>query len=470
MHPWAFFRTPKPAIRGLAAHNPIFRSIFTKSNGHQLNVGSGGSNGYRKNGIVVESLSSGVIIACSTLALYYISFPSHNDSHICYANSESRGEELGKKPTFLFGDSYRKKVFFKYEKRLRVQSPPEKVFEYFASYRTPSGEVYMTPVDLMRAIVPVFPPSETSGVRGGYLKGESASSDLHCAPSQFFMLFDTNNDGLISFPEYIFFVTLLSIPESSFSEAFRMFDLDNDGGVDKEEFKKMMELMRTANRQGARHRNGLRFGLKVTGSVEEGGLLEYFFSEDGNGRLEQERFVQFLRDLHDEILRLEFAHYDYKSQGSISAKDFALSMVASADISHINKFLDRVEDLDDKPHLRDLRITYEEFMSLTNLRKELQSFSQVILSYGKVNGLLSKQELKGAAKQVCGISLTDNVVDLIFFMFDLDCDGSLSSDEFLRVLQRREPECSEQRESGFVSFFSGWLDSTKSSFASKTTG
>lgn len=249
-----------------------------------------------------------------------------------------------------------------------------------------------------------------------------------------------------------------------------MFDLDNDGGVDKEEFKKMMELMRTANRQGARHRNGLRFGLKVTGSVEEGGLLEYFFSEDGNGRLEQERFVQFLRDLHDEILRLEFAHYDYKSQGSISAKDFALSMVASADISHINKFLDRVEDLDDEPHLRDLRITYEEFMSLTNLRKELQSFSQVILSYGKVNGLLSKQELKGAAKQVCGISLTDNVVDLIFFMFDLDCDGSLSSDEFLRVLQRREPECSEQRESGFVSFFSGWLDSTKSSFASKTTG
>lgn len=105
-----------------------------------------------------------------------------------------------------------------------------------------------------------------------------------------------------------------------------------------------------------------------------------------------------------QILRLEFAHYDYKSQGSISAKDFALSMVASADISHINKFLDRVEDLDDKPHFRDLRITFEEFMSLAKLRKELQSFSQVILSYGKVNGLLSKQELKGAAKQVWSIN------------------------------------------------------------------
>ncbi|KAJ8550237.1 hypothetical protein K7X08_035723 [Anisodus acutangulus] len=456
MHSWARFRTSKPAIGLLAAQNPVFlRSIFTKSN----NVCSA-FNEYKRNTTLVESLlGSGLIIAASTLALYYnISSSSH---HICYADSGSRNEEPGNNSSFLFGDSYRKKVFFKYEKRLRLQSPPEKVFEYFASYRTPGGELYMTPMDLMRAIVPVFPPSETTGVRGGYLKGESSSSELKCAPSEFFMLFDTNNDGLISFPEYIFFVTLLSIPESSFSKAFQMFDLDNDGGVDKEEFKRMMELMRTANRQGSQHRNGMRFGLKVTGLVEEGGLLEYFFGKDGNGRLEQEKFVQFLRDLHDEISRLEFAHYDYKSQGSISAKDFALSMVASADISHINKFLDRVEDLDDETQLRDVRITFKEFISLAQLRKELVSFSQSILSYGKVNGLLSKQELKGAANQVCSISLTDNVVDLIFFMFDLDCDGTLSSDEFLRVLQRIEPESSQQKESGFVGFFSGWMDSTK---------
>jgi len=58
-------------------------------------------------------------------------------------------------------------------------------------------------------------------------------------------------------------------------------------------------------------------------------------------------------------VRLEFAHYDFKSRGTISAKDFALSMVASADINHINKFLERVDELDDHPHLRDARITLE---------------------------------------------------------------------------------------------------------------
>ena len=60
-------------------------------------------------------------------------------------------------------------------------------------------------------------------------------------------------------------------------------------------------------------------------------------------------------------MKLEFAHYEYKLHGTISAKDFALSLVASADISYINKPLDRVEKLNNDSHLRDIRVTYEKF-------------------------------------------------------------------------------------------------------------
>lgn len=59
----------------------------------------------------------------------------------------------------------------------------------------------MTPNDFMRAIVPVFPPSESNRIREGHLKGEKGPGELQCAPSKIFMLFDTNNDGLISFSE-----------------------------------------------------------------------------------------------------------------------------------------------------------------------------------------------------------------------------------------------------------------------------
>ncbi|XP_028071532.1 calcium uptake protein, mitochondrial-like isoform X1 [Camellia sinensis] len=357
-------------------------------------------------------------------------------------------------PKFLFGDALRRKIFFNYEKRIRMRSPPEKVFEYYASFRSPEGEIFMTPSDLMRAVVPVFPPSESNLVRDGYLRGERSPGELRCAPSEFFMLFDTNNDGLISFKEYIFFATLLSIPESSFSVAFKMFDIDCNGEIDREEFKRVMALMRAHNRQGAIHRDGLRAGLRVGCSVENGGLVVYFFGKDGKKCLQHEKFVQFLRSLHVEMVRLEFAHYDYKLHGTISAKDFALSMVASADMRHLNKLLDRVEELNKESNLSNVRITEEEFKDFAELRKRLLPFSLAIFSYGKVNGLLTMKDFQRAASQVCGVSLTDNVVGIIFHVFDANCDGSLSADEFIRVLQKRERDIAQPSEAGFMSSLS----------------
>ena len=62
-----------------------------------------------------------------------------------------------------------------------------------------------------------------------------------------------------------------------------------------------MALMRASNRQGSVHRDGLRIGLKVTGSVENGGLVEFFFGKDGKARLQHDKFFQFMRNLQDEV-------------------------------------------------------------------------------------------------------------------------------------------------------------------------
>lgn len=71
--------------------------------------------------------------------------------------------------------------------------------------------------------------------------------------------------------------------------------------IDRDEFKKVMNLMRTQNRHVSRHRDGRRHGFKVSGSVDNGGLLEYFFGKDGKACLEHGRFVKFLKDLHEEV-------------------------------------------------------------------------------------------------------------------------------------------------------------------------
>ncbi|CAJ1944700.1 unnamed protein product [Sphenostylis stenocarpa] len=357
----------------------------------------------------VKVVSSGILIVGSTLGfLYWSSFSSHDTSSVGPSGDSANKDQLQQKPRnkpskFLFNGAlifindlhnFRRRVFFNYEKRIRLQSPPEKVFEYFASVQTPSGEVFMTPADLMRAIVPVFPPSESNRVREGFLLGEQS--------------------------EYLLETSVITTSEE----------------IDKQEFKKVMALMRSQNRQGATHRNGRRLGIKT--SVENGGLLEYFFGEHGTSCLQHERFVQFLRELHEEILRLEFSHYDYKKKGTISAKDFALSLVASADVNHIRKLLDRVEELNKDQQLRDSRLTYKEFQSFAELRKKLQPFSLAIFSYGKVNGVLTKTDFQRAASQVCGVDLTDKVVDIIFHLFDANRDGNLSVGEFVRVVERGE--------------------------------
>ena len=75
------------------------------------------------------------------------------------------------------------------------------IFLYFASMKDPKQKTFMTPADLMRALIPVFPPSESTTIRSGYLLGERDPGELHCATSTFFMMFDTNSDERISFEE-----------------------------------------------------------------------------------------------------------------------------------------------------------------------------------------------------------------------------------------------------------------------------
>ncbi|KAL5559746.1 hypothetical protein UlMin_035957 [Ulmus minor] len=466
-------RRSTPSIHRLTSiQGLLFRQFHTQSSPSLRPIGVSSFDSDKNQNFDLGNFLKWISGIAAGSGLGFLCWSSSPDSNFALADLSTESSEPGEQirrfrslfpklslpessHKYIFREAFRRKIFFNYEKRIRLRSPPEKVFEYFASFRTPEGELFMRPADLMRAVVPVFPPSESHLVREGYLTGERRPGELHCSPSEFFMLFDVNNDGYISFKEYIFFVTLLSIPESSFTAAFKMFDVDNNGTIDKEEFKKVMAWMRARNRQGAQHRDGLRFGLRSHGSVDNGGLVEFFFGKDGNGRLQIDKFITFLRDLQDEIIKLEFAHYDFKERGTISATDFALSMVASADMRRLNHLLDRVANLKNEPHLKDTRFTYEEFKTFAELRKELQPLSFALFSYGKVNGLLTQEDFRRAASNVCGISLADNVLEIIFYLFDTNCDGNLSLDEFIGVLHGREREIAQPVELGILGFLFG---------------
>ena len=63
--------------------------------------------------------------------------------------------------------------------------------------------------------------------------------------------------------------------------------------------------------------------------------------------------------------------------------------------------------------------------------------------------------------QICDANITDNMVDIIFYIFDTNKDGSLSTDEFLGVLERRERDIAYPTDSGIINLLTCWWKCAK---------
>lgn len=64
----------------------------------------------------------------------------------------------------------RQRIFFRYEKRIRDLSTLEKIFDYFATHEKDGGKV-MDSQDVVRALVPTYPPVGSNVERAGFLDG-----------------------------------------------------------------------------------------------------------------------------------------------------------------------------------------------------------------------------------------------------------------------------------------------------------
>jgi hypothetical protein len=67
-----------------------------------------------------------------------------------------------------------------------------------------------------------------------------------------------------------------------------------------------MAVLRKQTKAGRNNRGGVRFlsGMKPSGkvsSVDEGGVVEYFFGEDGKKGLTLQQFQTFISELQEEV-------------------------------------------------------------------------------------------------------------------------------------------------------------------------
>ncbi|EEY56604.1 calcium-binding atopy-related autoantigen-like protein [Phytophthora infestans T30-4] len=267
-------------------------------------------------------------------------------------------------------------------------------------------------------------------------------------PKTFFDLVDADGDGLINYPEYMFFRTLLAIPERQFELAFKMFDADDNGELDHREFKQIMELMRLRTPAGRQDRSL---------HDDDVPIFKHLFGELATRSLSYDDFCAFRRELKQEIMRIQISfppyQYDVDGDRTLSPREFGMFLVSHVDQRHIEQWVERVDKLQ---HLSG-HITEQEFMDFNVFLEHLDELKVAMDLVMQAHGV-DKEQFQRATRAAVRASkntkpVTALQIDILFALFDLDGDGHLSTKEFIEVMQtRKDSGFTEPRDTGAFNF------------------
>ncbi|XP_034473289.1 calcium uptake protein 1 homolog, mitochondrial isoform X3 [Drosophila innubila] len=348
---------------------------------------------------------------------------------------------------------FRDRKIIEYENRIRQFSTPDKVFRYFATIQVPVSddrhEVFMTPTDFLTSMTPGMKQPDGLGLdQYRRYDPKSVGEQLNLQLEKNSIFYKLGSFGLITFSDYIFLLTVLSISRRHFEIAFRMFDLNGDGDVDCEEFEMVATLVRQQTSIGTRHRDHANTGNTFKGV--NSALITYFFGPNMDEKLTIEKFLDFQEQLQREILSLEFERKEPNEEGKITEADFAELLLAYAGYppKKKQKKLKRV-----KRRFRDhgTGISKEDYLDFFHFLNNINDVDTALTFYHIAGASIDQQTLQHVAKTVAVVNLSDHVVDVVFTIFDENNDNQLSNKEFISVMKNRVQRGLEKpKDTGFL--------------------
>ncbi|XP_007495274.2 calcium uptake protein 2, mitochondrial [Monodelphis domestica] len=308
----------------------------------------------------------------------------------------------------------------------------KKRFMQFSSLEY-EGEHYMTPRDFLYSII--FDQIEhKASVK--QLTKQSINDALdevkkNKGGSTFFR--DLGDKGLISYTEYLFLLTVIIKPQTGFHVAFKMLDTDGDETVEKKEFFKLQKII---SKKDELRRAPIAETIQQKSKEEDSGinttLQVYFFGKEGKKKLHYKEFRRFMENLQAEIQEMEFLQFS-KGLNLMRKEDFAEWLLFFTDASNKDIYWQNVTQRLSAGE----NISLDEFKSFCHFTTHLEDFSITMEMFSLAHRPVKLAEFKRAVKVATGQELSDNILDTVFKIFDLDGDECLSHGEFLGVLKNR---------------------------------
>ncbi|CAK7320780.1 Calcium uptake protein 2, mitochondrial [Vulpes lagopus] len=240
-------------------------------------------------------------------------------------------------------------------------------------------------------------------------------------------------ERLISYTEYLFLLTILTKPHTGFHVAFKMLDADGNEMVEKKEFFKLQKIISK--------QDDLKTTIVNETESQESTLKEpeitttlqiHFFGKRGERKLHYREFRRFMENLQTEVQEMEFLQFS-KGLSFMRKEDFAEWLLFFTTTENKDIYWKNVRE----KLTAGESISLDEFKSFCHFTTHLEDFAIAMQMFSLAHRPVRLAEFKRAVKVATGQELSNNILDTVFKIFDVDGDECLSHGEFLGVLKNR---------------------------------
>ncbi|XP_048657374.1 calcium uptake protein 2, mitochondrial isoform X3 [Marmota marmota marmota] len=222
-------------------------------------------------------------------------------------------------------------------------------------------------------------------------------------------------------------------PHTGFHVAFKMLDADGNEMIEKKEFFKLQKIISKQDDLKTMKTNEIDCQEQVMKEPEINTTLQmYFFGKRGERKLHYKEFRRFTENLQTEIQEMEFLQFS-KGLSFMRKEDFAEWLLFFTNTENKDVYWKNVRERLSAGE----SISLDEFKSFCHFTTHLEDFAIAMQMFSLANRPVRLAEFKRAVKVATGQELSNNILDTVFKIFDLDDDECLSHEEFLGVLKNR---------------------------------